>query len=138
MISRVFIDTNVWFSAFYGSPNPNRILIAHVAGKIQGVISQKVLHELIENISQKIPLALPALRNFLEAAPPIILANPTTIPAKIKSLAHPKDQLILAAAAQGRISLFVTGNTKDFNSDTILKQLQIEIITPAEMSARLK
>jgi|SRR3990172_9820872 len=138
MTPRVFIDTNVWFSAFYGSPNSDRILKAHVTGQIRGVISQKVLHELVENISKKIPPALPSLRAFLEAAPPEILADPEEVPPNIALLAHKKDRLILTAADQGQVKILVTENIKDFKPAGILQQLQIEIITPAELAARLK
>ncbi|OGV95562.1 hypothetical protein A2W24_06720 [Microgenomates group bacterium RBG_16_45_19] len=125
-----FIDTNVWFSAFYCSPNAQRIITAHLHGKIQAVISPQVLTELITNVKLKIPQALSPLENFLNLSPPMIIKNPATIPVPIKSLAHHHDAPLLTACYLAKIPYFITGNTKDFNIRAIKTKLKIDVLTP--------
>lgn len=134
----VFIDANVWFSAFYGSPNSEKIIKAHVEGKITAVISQMVLTELAQNINRKIPQAFKPLKRFLESAPPIIVANPKIISKNIMNLVETKDQRIFQAAVNSKINLFVTGNIKDFNIPEIYKKLKIRIVSPREAVKYLK
>lgn len=128
----VFIDTNVWFSAFYGSVNSEKLVKAHIRGNIKAVISQQVLTELVNNISTKIPRALPSLQKFLEAAPPEIVGNPSHISSKIKKLVHPKDAVIFASCLETKVKLFVTGNTKDFDITALKRRFNIVVCTPAE------
>lgn len=128
----VFIDTNVWFSAFYGSPNAEKIATAHIQSQIQGVISEPVLQELIVNLKTKIPLALPSLRQLLSTAPPQILKNPPSLPPNFRTLAHPKDAPLLLACYQAKIPFFVTGNLKDFHLAPIKQKLNINVLPPAD------
>lgn len=132
MTPRIFVDTNVWFSAFYGSENSERIVKDHINGKIKAVISQKVLFELVENISKKIPQALPGLQKLLESAPPEIVMSPSEVPQVIVPLAEKKDRIILAAAFKSEVGVFVTGNIKDFNVVKIKELLGIIILTPKQ------
>ena len=137
MITPVFVDTNVWFSAFYGSSNAEKIIKAHITGQIKAVISQQVLRELVENISQKLPPAIPALHRLLESAPPLIISDPREIPPEYKPLSNPKDLPILISASKAQIKVFVTGNIKDFNLPKIKARLDIEILTPKEFITRI-
>jgi putative PIN family toxin of toxin-antitoxin system len=137
MITLVFVDTNVWFSAFYGSSNAEKILRAHILGQIKAVISQQVLQELVKNISQKLPPAIPVLQRLLEAAPPQIVPDPHAVPKEYKLLANPNDLPILISAYQAQIKIFVTGNIKDFNLPKIQAMLDIQILTPKEFVTRI-
>ena len=127
----VFIDTNVWFSAFYGSENAEKLIKAHIDGKIKAVISRKVLTELTRNIKGKIPQALPNLKKFLEAAPPIVLKDPLKISQNVKKSVNQKDRIIFQSALDAKIPLFVTGNLKDFNALT-------KVISPKKALGILK
>ena len=118
----VFSDTNVLFSAFYGSPNNERILQAHILDKIKLVISQKVLEELVRNVRRKEPHALNIVQKFLHNTPPRIIKNPSSISPGIKKLVHPKDQTIFQAAVNARVKYFVTGNTKDYSVANLQKK----------------
>ena len=129
---RIFVDTNVWFSAFYGSTASEKIVTAHIQGLIKAVISQQVLDELVKNIATKIPPALSPLKTFLETTPPEIIPNPSTIPQLVQNLAHPKDLPILASAHQAKVKYFITGNTKHFNLQQIKTKTGIYILSPAQ------
>ena len=135
---RVFIDTNVWFSAFYGSKTSEKLIKAHLEGKIKAVISQQVLEELVRNVSSKIPQALAPLKRLLEASPPEIIADPKHLPKKVKNLVHPKDARILTAAIQAKVMLFVTGNIKDFNVKLLKDGYGIKILNPSDAIKTLR
>jgi putative PIN family toxin of toxin-antitoxin system len=134
----VFIDTNVWFSAFYGSPNSEKIIKAHTEGKINAAISHTVLWELAKNINQKIPQAFRPLKKFLEYAPPMIITDPKTISENVRGLVEAKDQKIFQAAVNSKADLFVTGNLKDFNIPEIHKKFKIKVVSPQEAAKYLK
>ncbi|MBU0569318.1 putative toxin-antitoxin system toxin component, PIN family [Patescibacteria group bacterium] len=105
---KVFIDSNVWFSAFYGSTNCEKITKAHTEDKIKAVISQNVLQEIVKNFTQKMPKALNPFITSVSVSPPKIIRDPLKIPKYIKSLAHPKDQMILSSAILAKTPYFVT------------------------------
>ncbi len=125
----VFIDTNVWFSAFYGSTNSEKIIKAHVDGKIGAVISRQVLKELVANINKKIPKALIPLKRLMESAPPLMVDDAKRISSSVAKAVHKKDQVILQSAINSKSELFVTGNIKHFDSKQISS---IKIVSPKD------
>ncbi len=125
----VFIDTNVWFSAFYGSSNSEEIIKAHVEGKIKAVVSRQVLRELVSNINKKIPRAMVLLKKLMEFSPPMVVDNANFVSPLVAKFVHKKDQIIFQSAVNSKSELFVTGNTKHFNAKSISN---IKIITPRE------
>ena len=135
MITSCLIDTNVWFFAFYGSINCQKMIKSHLSGHIKAVITEQILDELIINTQKKLPNKTSLLYSMFKNAPPIILKNPTHIPETIKPLAHSKDIHILAATIQAKIPYLVTGNSKDFKTLQIKQQHQTEIITPKKANS---
>ncbi len=125
----VFIDTNVWFSAFYGSPNSEKIIKAHIEGKIQAVVSRQVLSELVSNINKKIPKAMTPLKKLMEFAPPMVVDNAAATNHSILKYVQSKDQIIFQSAVNSGSKLFVTGNIKHFQAKSIL---DVKIVTPKE------
>ena len=134
---KVFIDTNVWFSAFYGSVNCEKILKSHVERRIEAVLSQKVVKELIKNVRKKFPSAFSEVRIFLESYPPEIVKNSSFVSTKVKKLVNPKDQLIFQSALDAKVKIFVTGNVKHFKRDEIEKKLKVKILTPKQAVDKL-
>lgn len=128
----VFIDTNVWFSAFYGSPNAEKVVRAHIESNIQAVISKQVLEELISIISRKIPEAITPLKKLLKTTPPIIVKDPQKISALVHNNVDPKDQAIFQAAIEAKVTYFITGNTKHFSISKIKAHTDITILTPKQ------
>src|SRR5687767_5024838 len=62
---RVFIDTNILFSARYSpSGTPSRLL-QYAAGTFQPVLSDRVLDELVRNLLRKQPVLLSQLATLL-------------------------------------------------------------------------
>ncbi len=131
-ISRIFTDTNVWFSAFYGSENCQRIISAHVSGKVKIVVSPFVLEELARNIVKKLPRQVASLYSFFEENSPEIYPDPELLPKKLIGLISPKDIKIFASAYKANVPYFITGNKKDFAIEDLEKLTGIKILTPKE------
>lgn len=132
MVPKIFLDTNVWFSAIYGSDTCKKLLQAHANGTISIITSQQVMKELLRNLGKKIPQALPVLETILTSAPPEILADPAVVSEKIKRLVDIKDQRIFAAAVRANVEYLVTGNIRDFHREKLEKLTGIKILTPQE------
>ena len=135
---RPFVDTNVFFSAFYNpSGPPSLILRAHAQGRITIIISRQVLSELVTNLQAKKPDVLPALQTFLLNAPPEICTDPTPEEvAQARAWINPNDAPILAAAIKSEADCLVTGNTRHFTQEVAAKA-RISIITPADYLAMM-
>lgn len=132
MVLKTFLDTNVWFSAIYGSETCKKLLRGHAEQKISIIASQQVMKELLRNLGKKIPQALPVLEEILTSYPPEILADPVHVPEKIKRFIDKKDQRIFVAAMKAKVTYFVTGNIRDFQREKLKKLTRIKILTPQE------
>lgn len=130
--ARLFIDTNVWFSSFYGSANCEKLLKAHLTGKIKAVVSQQIIKETVRNIEEKMPHLLPYVKKFLLNSSLEIVADPRNILSNIKNLVSTEDQPIFASAISAKADIFVTGNIKDFKVKRLGKISGIKIATPKQ------
>ena len=106
--------------------------------EIKAFISQKVLKEIVKNFTQKIPGALDTFIKSISKSTPVIIRDPLKISKSITSLAHPKDQKILASATMAKVDYFVTGNIKDFKINEIKKKTKIKVVTPKQAVKILK
>ncbi len=138
MKTSVFIDSNVWFSAFYRDGTCSRLLNLVESSKFQINISELVLEEIIRNIQLKIPRALPYFLDYLKNNKIVILKNPySKLLEKYKKLAHFEDLPIIVSAFESKCNYFITGNIKDFNLILINKISKIKIVTPSEFLAQV-
>ncbi len=132
-IPKVFIDANIWFSAFYGSPNCEKIINAFVDDKILAVISQQVLEESVRNFKEKIPHLLPSFQELIYRYPPLIITDPKEINHLIKTLVERYDQPIFSSAIIAKVDFFTTGNIKHFKIKQLEKLTKIKIVTPKQL-----
>ena len=73
---KIFIDSNVFISGLYsGKGAPGAIINNFTIGKIDIVISQGVLNEIIVVLKEKLPSVLPVLQKFLLSHPPEIIKD---------------------------------------------------------------
>jgi len=129
----VFIDSNVWFSAFYKDGICSKLLgnIKSLGQKV--CISELVLEEVIRNIQLKIPNVLTFFINYLKENKIIVLKNPSTNALlQYDKLAHKFDLPIIVAAIEFKCNFFISGNLKDFNRQKIKKVSNIILISPRE------
>lgn len=128
---RPFLDTNVFFSGLYSARGaPAALLDLHARGRIIVVVSQQVLSELVGVIREVRPDLLPALRTFLEAAPPEVTPDPTKEEvAEAAACINAVDAFILAAAKASHADCLVTGNTRHFTA-SVARCAGVTILTP--------
>ncbi|OGM20089.1 putative toxin-antitoxin system toxin component, PIN family [Candidatus Woesebacteria bacterium RIFCSPHIGHO2_01_FULL_38_9] len=129
---RVFIDTNVWFSFLYGSPNCQKLINAHAKGKIKAFMSRQVLEETVRNLKEKIPHTIPVFEQFIKSSPPTIIKDPKSVSRKISDLVSEEDKFIIGSALRAKVKYFITGNIKDFKKNELEEKFGIEILTPRE------
>lgn len=131
--TRVFVDTNVWFSAFYKEGTCSRILRQLNNSSYEVVISELVLEEIIRTIQKKAPSALPFIVEYLNTTKVIVVKNSEKkVTTQYHHLADIKDVPILTAAIEYDCTYFITGNMKDFMTDQIAKEHQITIVSPVD------
>ncbi len=139
MKSSVFIDSNVWFSAFYKEGSCFKLLknIKSLGWKM--FISELVLEEVIKNIQLKIPDALSYFVDYLKENKIIVLKNPSSkLLIRYKKLAKFEDLPIIISVVESKCDYFITGNIKDFNIVLINKIFEIKILTPAKFLKQIE
>ena len=129
---RIFIDTNVWFSYFYGSKNAEIIIDSFVNDEIIAVISKNVLDELVKNIVQKMPKLEKIMFNFFDTCPPEVVDSPSEIDKDVKKYVDFKDRHIFQVCIDAGCKIFITGNLKDFDVNSIYKKYKIRVLSPKE------
>ena len=137
---RVFLDTNVIFSALYSPTGPPAdILRLHIDGKIQIVVSQQVLEELARTIAAKLPTAAAAVQTLLLKAPPEVVPDPP--PRIVKSwarLVDPVDAPVIAAASEAGADYFVTGDEGFLGKASQIAKRGITVLPPRQFVEKLK
>ena len=130
---KVVLDTNVWLSAIVWRGEANKIIEAAINKKIEIIITQKILseiidvlnrerfHDFIENKKEKIEDLIRALVSFSK-----LIETKTKIEL-IKD--DPKDNIILEAAADGKVQYIISYDKHLLN---MLEFNKIKIITPTE------
>lgn len=129
-IPRVFLDSNVWFSAFYGSKNCEKLIQAYKDGRINVAISHQVIEETVRNLKEKLPHLLTLFKEWISSYPPEVVIDPKLIDPKIKNLVAEEDQPIFCSTILAGVDYFVTGNIKDFSIKKLEKITGIKILTP--------
>ena len=129
---RVFLDTNVIFSGLYSARGPAGIIMDRfIDGEFTVVISQQVLEELVRTIKEKLPAALPALRQLLGNVSLEIVKDPDyEVVAEWAEIIHHEDAAILAAAVAAQPDYLVTGDKHFFEDPAIIEKSGLCIVTP--------
>ena len=112
---RVFLDSNVLFTASYSPDGLSALLIElGAARRVTLLTSPLAIVEAERNLEAKRPAALPILRQSLSAVR--VVGEPP--PADVERLTPPdlssRDRPLLAAAIVARATHFVTGDVADF------------------------
>lgn len=129
--AKVFIDSNVWFSAFYREGVASQLLEKLNSKKYEVIISKLVLQEIIINTKKKLPSILPSVYDFFQQYPITIIKNPSLKQLKkYHNLAHKKDLPILTCALNYKCNYFITGSIKDFKEEKIRKKYGLKILIP--------
>mgnify|MGYP001069028899 CR=1 FL=1 len=136
MICRVFLDSNVLFSAILSPQGAARkILLLSTGEAIHTIISQQVAEEVKRNLSRKYPELLDLLPLLLQEAEIEIVEdpNPEAIQRVLDYLPYPSAAAVLAAARESQADYFVTGDKEHFLSKPELEDhVSFAILSPRE------
>jgi len=131
---RFFLDSNVFISGLYSKKGPpGKILTDFILGKIDIIISQKVLNEVIDVIKKKIPSVMALLEKFLTSYPPGIIKDPEAESVKKwKAIINEDDAAILVSAISCNTDYFITGDNHFFDNPDISRKSGLKIRKPHE------
>lgn len=130
---KVFVDTNIWFSAFYKKGPASELLEKLISEKYMVTISELVLKEILANIKEKLPLKTELVRGFLLSYPLTIVKNPSPLEIRnYQNLEEKKDLPILISAINYQCHYLVTGNLKDFQIKKIESRYHLKIVSLKE------
>jgi len=128
---KVFIDTNIWFSAIYKQGLPHRVILLCFEKRYEIVISQQILEEIFLVLEKKYPKGIPLIKQLFLQIHLTILKNPTLKELKkVSKLTTSEDLPLLASALKYHCHYFITGNIKDFAVKKIKKQHKLLITNP--------
>lgn len=136
MICKVFLDSNVLFSAIL-SPGgaPRKILLLSAKEVIHTVISQQVVEEVKRNLARKYPEFLDLFPLLIEEAQVEVVEDPDqeAIRRVLDYLPYPPDAVLLAAAQESQVDYFVTGDKGHFLSKPELEgRVGFPILSPRD------
>ena len=133
---KLFLDANVIFTAAYSPQGLSRgLFLLAEAGKCDICTSAFAHEEALRNIQKKAPDKIPYLTALMQQVEILPEPHPKVITWTEKLPLTQKDAPVLAAAIQGRVDIFVTGDRRDFGHlfGQVLKG--VKILTPAETFA---
>ena len=139
---RVFLDSNVIYSAVYGASGPpRRILVLAAEGVFDAFISALVDRELRRNVASRIPYGERLYAALCEEARLIVLPDPqvATVERILRIVTYAPDAAILGAAMEACVDRFVTGDQRHILSNKRLHAcMPCRLITPAAFLAELE
>jgi len=139
MISRIFIDSSVLFTAANSAKGHSRdLMLMSAAGKVTLILSNFVLEETRRNLAST-RTGLTVLDRIIQEARIEVISVTNQQVRRAVRLIVPKDAPILAAAKAAKVDMLVSLDNKH-----ILGRPELEnyfnalILTPIELFAKLK
>lgn len=114
---RVFCDADVLIAGAASTTGASHILLQlSELTLIECVSSPLAVHEAERNIAAKLPAALPAFREILDAGIDLVPEAAPAVSRGLAAQAHQKDVPILAAAVAAGADFLATFNVRHFRS----------------------
>ncbi|MBI2630297.1 putative toxin-antitoxin system toxin component, PIN family [Candidatus Pacearchaeota archaeon] len=131
---RAVFDTNIWLSALFWEGEANNLIETAVKKKINIIISEDILAEIIEvlNREEKFQKFIEDRKESIESLIQTILSFSELIKTSIKIdliKEHPKDNIILEAAVEGKSDYIISYDNHILN---MLEFREIKILSPKE------
>jgi len=138
-MTRVFIDSSVFFSAAYSSRGHSRdLILMAVRGKIDLVLSRIVIEETRRNLATNAPDCLPFMELILESVPYEIVRPSKEQVIEAGKYTALKDAPIAAAAREANVELLVTLDKKHLlGKPDLVRHVGSDIVTPKEAVRRI-
>jgi putative PIN family toxin of toxin-antitoxin system len=133
---RVLCDTNVLISAFIAGGPPSRVIEAAIDGRLELVVADPVLDELVRVLTLKFgfePERVREIRTLLIDLAGTPAATPANAPEEITG--DPDDDVILACAAEAQAQIIVSGDRRHLLP--VGEYRGIRIIAPQALLAEL-
>jgi len=139
---RVFLDSNVIFSALCGASGaPRRILVLAAEGVLEGQISTQVDLEVRRNVRARIPRGEALYSVLLEESRITIVPDPRpdTVRNLLVLVTYAPDAMILGAALEARVDYFVTGDQRHIlPNDRLCSCMPFRLLSPAAFLAEFE
>ena len=130
---KLFLDANVIFTATYSTQGFSRGLFRlSVAGKYSLCTSAFAHEEAVRNIQKKALEKLADLTMLMQQVDILPEPHPQWIIRAARLPLAAKDAPVLAAALQGKVDIFVTGDRRDFGHLFGQVLEGVKILTPAD------
>jgi predicted nucleic acid-binding protein len=129
----LFLDANVIFTAAYSVQGLSRgLFLLAAAGKCALCTSAFAHEEAIRNIRKKAPDKLADLITLMQDVDILPEPHPQWVIRAERLSVAGKDAPVLAAAIQGKVDIFVTGDRRDFGHLFGQVLEGVKILTPAD------
>ncbi|MFZ4440079.1 MAG: PIN domain-containing protein [Syntrophales bacterium] len=130
---KLFLDANIIFTAAYSAQGISRSLFRlATAGKCSLCTSAFAHEEAVRNIHNKAPEKLTDLIVLMKQVEILPEPHPTWVTWAAALPLVLKDAPVLAAALQGKVDIFVTGDRRDFGNLFGQVLQGVKILTPAD------
>ena len=130
---KLFLDANVIFTAAYSAQGLSRGLFRlAAAGKCALCTSAFAHEEAVRNIQKKAPDKLAELTTLMQQVDILPEPHPQWVNRAARLPLSSKDAPVLAAAFQGKVDIFVTGDRRDFGHLFGQVLEGVKILTPAD------
>lgn len=133
---KVFIDSSVLIAAAISPTGSARdLIISSLNNKFKVILSDLVLEETARNLSNKAPIALPALQLFLEALNPEVVSPPKSLILKVSKVIDLRDAPIVAGAISSKADYLVSFDRKHLlqQKQEIQSHFKLKVVTPDEL-----
>jgi uncharacterized protein len=130
---KLFLDANVIFTAAYSAQGLSRGLFRLAAvGKCALCTSAFAHEEAVRNIHNKAPEKLADLTVLMKQVDILPEPHPQWVIRVARLPLSGKDAPVLAAALQGKVDIFVTGDRRDFGHLFGQVLEGVKVLTPAD------
>ena len=130
---KLFLDANVIFTAAYSAQGLSRGLFRLAAvGKCALCTSAFTHEEAVRNIRNKAPEKLADLTVLMKQVDILSEPHPQWVIRVAQLPLSGKDAPVLAAALQGKVDIFVTGDRRDFGHLFGQVLEGVKVLTPAD------
>jgi uncharacterized protein len=135
---KLFLDANVIFTAAYSAQGLSRAIFRlAAAGRCSLSTSAFAHEEAIRNIQKKAPEKLAELTTLMQQVDILPEPHPQWVNRVTRLPLAAKDAPVLAAALQGKVDFFVTGDRRDFGHLFGKVSEGVKILTPANALAAI-
>lgn len=135
---KVFLDSNVIFSICWSGKGKSRAFLLYELqenGFFHIFISQLVYNETRFNLETRRPEGVPLFEELMRETEMVPDVSASTSRKELLSLPD-NDRIILSTALFHGMDLFLTGNSRDFNSLYHKKIIKTTILTPGDFLNR--